>query len=229
MRDGEWRRPLAQRDFFRDRRIAAPPGHGVRRSLPDPPLGRTTPIEETLEALNDVVRAGKVRYLGASSMWACSSPRRSISRTGTAGRASSPCSRTTTCSTRGGARDAAALSRPRRWRDSVESLARQAGRAWDADVTKRPSPTLRKSLYARTVEADKRVVDRLGELAGSRGVAAQIALAWLLTRPRLPHRSWRDQAASSGGRRCSGLAEADCGGGRIAEEPYVPHPVLGLS
>ena len=31
---------------------------------------RTTPIEETLEALNDVVRAGKARYLGASSMWA---------------------------------------------------------------------------------------------------------------------------------------------------------------
>jgi aryl-alcohol dehydrogenase (NADP+) len=29
-----------------------------------------TPIEETLEALNDVVRAGKVRYLGASAMWA---------------------------------------------------------------------------------------------------------------------------------------------------------------
>src|SRR6478736_1387836 len=29
-----------------------------------------TPIEETLEALNDLVRAGKVRYLGASSMWA---------------------------------------------------------------------------------------------------------------------------------------------------------------
>lgn len=30
----------------------------------------TTPVEETMEALNDVVRAGKVRYLGASSMWA---------------------------------------------------------------------------------------------------------------------------------------------------------------
>ena len=29
-----------------------------------------TPIEETIEALNDVVRAGKVRYLGASAMWA---------------------------------------------------------------------------------------------------------------------------------------------------------------
>ena len=31
---------------------------------------RHTPIEETLEALHDVVKAGKVRYLGASSMWA---------------------------------------------------------------------------------------------------------------------------------------------------------------
>ena len=31
---------------------------------------KTTPIEETLETLNDVVRAGKVRYIGASSMWA---------------------------------------------------------------------------------------------------------------------------------------------------------------
>ena len=31
---------------------------------------RTTPIEETMEALHDVVKAGKVRYIGASSMWA---------------------------------------------------------------------------------------------------------------------------------------------------------------
>jgi aryl-alcohol dehydrogenase (NADP+) len=31
---------------------------------------RTTPIEETMEALHDIVKAGKVRYLGASSMWA---------------------------------------------------------------------------------------------------------------------------------------------------------------
>ena len=30
----------------------------------------STPIEETMEALNDVVRSGKVRYIGASSMWA---------------------------------------------------------------------------------------------------------------------------------------------------------------
>ena len=59
-----------------------------------------TPIEETMEALHDVVKAGKARYIGASA--ACSpgsSPRRSTSPTGTAGRGSSPCRTTTTCST----------------------------------------------------------------------------------------------------------------------------------
>ncbi len=43
---------------------------GLRRPVPDPPLGPETPIEETMEALHDVVRAGKARYIGASSMFA---------------------------------------------------------------------------------------------------------------------------------------------------------------
>ena len=55
----------------------------------------TTPIEETLEALDEVVKAGKARYIGASSMHARQFARwRSSSRT--AGRASSPCRITTT-------------------------------------------------------------------------------------------------------------------------------------
>jgi aryl-alcohol dehydrogenase-like predicted oxidoreductase len=40
------------------------------RSLRDPPLRLRTTIEETIEALHDVVKSGKARYLGASSMWA---------------------------------------------------------------------------------------------------------------------------------------------------------------
>ena len=55
-----------------------------------------TPIEETLEALNDVVKAGKARYIGASSMHASQFARRSISGRSTAGRALSPCRITTT-------------------------------------------------------------------------------------------------------------------------------------
>ena len=64
------RRPLAQGDPAGDRRQPGPARDRLRRPLPDPPLGPETPIEETMEALHDVVRAGKARYLGASSMYA---------------------------------------------------------------------------------------------------------------------------------------------------------------
>ena len=63
-------RPVAQARAGVDRRLAAAARARLRRPLPDPPLGPTTPIEETMEALHDVVRAGKARYIGASSMFA---------------------------------------------------------------------------------------------------------------------------------------------------------------
>ena len=65
-----WLRPVAQGDHGADRRVAAAARHRLRRPLPDPPLRPATPVEETMEALHDVVKAGKARYLGASSMWA---------------------------------------------------------------------------------------------------------------------------------------------------------------
>jgi aryl-alcohol dehydrogenase-like predicted oxidoreductase len=52
-------RPVAQAHPALHRRQPAAPGHRLRGPLPDPPLRRETPIEETLEALDDVVRAGK--------------------------------------------------------------------------------------------------------------------------------------------------------------------------
>jgi 1-deoxyxylulose-5-phosphate synthase len=56
-----------------------------------------TPIEETMEALHDVVRAGKARYIGASSMFAWgSSPRHSTPRGWAAGPGSRRCRTTTT-------------------------------------------------------------------------------------------------------------------------------------
>lgn len=56
----------------------------------------TTPIEETLEALDEVVKAGKARYIGASSMHARQFAGRWRSSSRTAGRASLPCRITTT-------------------------------------------------------------------------------------------------------------------------------------
>jgi aryl-alcohol dehydrogenase-like predicted oxidoreductase len=50
-----------------------------------------TPVEETMEALHDVVKAGKARYIGASSMWRGSSPRCSTPPTSTGGPGSCRC------------------------------------------------------------------------------------------------------------------------------------------
>ena len=195
---------------------------------------RTTPIEETLEALNDVVRAGKVRYLGASSMWAWQFSRALYlaDRHGW--------SRFVTMQPHYNLlyREEEREMLPLCLDQGVgvlpwSPLARgKLARAWDAEATKRSdSDGYAKSLYARTAEADRRVVDRLGELAGSRGVArAQIALAWLLTKPAIT-------APIVGATKLHHLEDAVAAvslkltAEEIAslEEPYVPHPVLGLS
>jgi aryl-alcohol dehydrogenase-like predicted oxidoreductase len=195
---------------------------------------RTTPIEETLEALNDVVRAGKARYLGASSMWAWQFSKALY-----------------TSEKHGWAKFVTVqphynLLYREEEREMLplcldqgvgvipwSPLARgKLARAWDAETTKRSeTDAFAKSLYAKTAEADKRVVDRLGELATARGVArAQIALAWLLTKPAVT-------APIVGATKLHHLEDAVAAvslkltADEVAslEEPYVPHPVLGLS
>ncbi len=88
-----------------------------------------------------------------------------------------------------------------------------------------------KTLYARTEEADRAVVDRLGEVADARGLPlAQLALAWLLGKPGVtspivgatkPHHLEDAVAALSIKLTPEEVARL--------EEPYVPHPVLGFS
>jgi len=88
-----------------------------------------------------------------------------------------------------------------------------------------------KTLYARTEDADKEVIDRVGEIADARGVPrAQVALAWLLQAPGVtapivgatkPHHLEDAVAALS-----LSLSLEEVG---ALQEPYVPHPVLGFS
>jgi aryl-alcohol dehydrogenase-like predicted oxidoreductase len=58
-------------------------------------------------------------------------------------------------------------------------------RAWESEVTKRSgSDQYSKVLFAQTDEADRKVIDRLGEISEKRGVPrAQVALAWVLSKP----------------------------------------------
>jgi aryl-alcohol dehydrogenase-like predicted oxidoreductase len=88
-----------------------------------------------------------------------------------------------------------------------------------------------KSMYSKTEEADRRVVDRLGEIAEKRGIPrAQVALAWLLSKPGVtapivgatkPNHLEDAVAAVS-----LSLSQDEI---KALEEPYVPHPVLGFS
>jgi aryl-alcohol dehydrogenase-like predicted oxidoreductase len=105
-------------------------------------------------------------------------------------------------------------------------------RPWEAETTKRSeSDGYAKNLYAKTAEADKRVADRVAQVAEARGVPmAQVALAWLLSKPaitspivgatKLHH--LQDAVAAVGLRLTADEVKA-------LEEPYVPHGVLGLS
>jgi len=146
-----------------------------------------TPIEETLDALNDVVKSGRVRYLGASSMFAWQFTRslyladlRGWTRFITMQNHYNLLYREEEremmplCQSEGiGVLPWSPLARGR------------LARPWDAGGTKRfETDQFGKTLYAKTADPDRKVIDRVGEIAAQRGVSrAQVALAWMLGKP----------------------------------------------
>ena len=192
-----------------------------------------TPIEETLEALHDVVKSGKVRYLGASSMhaWQFTRALYLADRHGWTRFVSMQ--NHYNLLYREEEREMLPLCRAEGvgvipW----SPLARgRLARAWQSERTRRfETDPFGTSLYARTEEADRTVVDRLGLVAERRGVPrAQVALAWLLGRSGItapivgasrPHHLPDAVAALS-----MRLAPEEVAS---LEEPYVPHAVAGF-
>jgi len=193
-----------------------------------------TPIEETLEALHDVVKAGKVRYIGASSMFAWQfakalylADRRGWTRFVSMQNHLNLLYREEEREMLPLCHDQGIAVIP--W----SPLARgRLTRPWQAETTRR-SETDRfgNTMYSRTEQDDRKVVDRLGEIAEKRAVPrAQIALAWLLSKPVVT-------APIVGATRPDHLEDAVAAtslkltADEIAalEEPYTPHPVLGFS
>jgi 1-deoxyxylulose-5-phosphate synthase len=151
-------------------------------------LDPTTPLEETLEALHDVVKAGKARYLGASSMhaWQFAKALHLQGRHGWARFASmqdhynllareEEREMLPLCADEGvGTIVWSPLARGRLARpsDQAKATARAASDPF-ADM-----------LYAATQESNREIIDVVGTVAQARGVSrAQIALAWLRTNP----------------------------------------------
>ena len=197
-------------------------------------LDKHTPIEEIMEALGDVVRAGKALYLGASSMPAY----HFIEMQHAAERSGGPrfvaMQNHYNILYREEEREMIPLCRSEGigilpW----SPLARgRLARPWQSMCTKRlETDQFGKKMYSQTEEMDQKVVERLGQVAEKRGVPhAQVALAWLLSKPGVtspivgaskPNHLKDAVAALSlrlGAEEISSL-----------EELYAPHPVLGFS
>jgi aryl-alcohol dehydrogenase-like predicted oxidoreductase len=192
-----------------------------------------TPIEETLEALHDVVKAGKARYLGASSMYAWQFSK------------------------------ALHLAREHGWtrfvsmQDHYNLLYREeeremlplcadAGigvlpwsplargrltREWDAETPRIRSDEYGSTLYTSTIDSDRRIVGEVAAIAAARGVPkAQVALAWVaqnavVTAPIVgaskPHHLDDAVAALS--------LNLTAGEMEQLKAPYVPRAVVGHS
>jgi 1-deoxyxylulose-5-phosphate synthase len=192
-----------------------------------------TPIEETMEALHDVVRAGKARYIGASSMfaWQFAKAQHVAERNGWTQfvamqnhynliyreeeREMIPL-----CIDQGvGVIPWSPLARG--------VLAGNRSRDGEKRTTRSETDTFTEYLYSQPTDFD--VVERVAKVAAERGASpAQIALAWLLSKPgvtapiigatKLGH--FTDALAAEE------LELTDDEVKRL-EEPYVPHPVLG--
>jgi aryl-alcohol dehydrogenase-like predicted oxidoreductase len=191
-----------------------------------------TPIEETLEALHDIVKAGKARYIGASSMHAWQFARalgvserhgwtRFVSMQNLVNllyreeeREMLPL-----CATDGiGVIPWSPQARGRLTRD------------WDYTSIRTETDDAHQRLFGKSAEADRKVVDRVAEVARARGISrAQVALAWLLAKAvitapivgatKLHH---LDDALASVNVKLTAQEIA------ALEEPYVPHAVVGF-
>jgi aryl-alcohol dehydrogenase-like predicted oxidoreductase len=193
----------------------------------------STPIEETLEALHDVVKSGKARYLGASSMYAWQFSK------------------------------ALHLARRHGWTPFVtmqnhynllyreeeremmplctdegigvlpwSPLARgRLTRPWDTETARTRTDEYGNKLYVSAVDADRKVVEQVAAIAAARGVPkAQVALAWVAQKPFIT-------APIIGAAKPQHLDDAvaaltlklDATEIAQLEAPYVPHAIVGHS
>ncbi|MBG6182935.1 aryl-alcohol dehydrogenase-like predicted oxidoreductase [Arthrobacter sp. CAN_A214] len=191
----------------------------------------STPLEETLEALHDTVRAGKVRYLGASSMYAWQFSKalyvqqlNGFSRFVTMQDHYNLINREEEREMYGLCADQGIGVLP--W----SPLARgKLARAWDETTSRSESDAFGKTLYG-TYDADRRVSDAVGEVAANRGVSrAQIALAWVSRNPVV---SAPIVGVGKPGHLEDALAslaiELTADEVEALESHYVPHPVVGF-
>jgi len=190
-----------------------------------------TPIEETLEALHDLVKAGKVRYIGASSMyaWQFSQALHTSRMNGWTPFVSmqnhvnllyreEEREMLPLCADQGVAvMPWSPLARGRLTRD------------WNVTSEREQTDAFGKKLYAATAEADRAIIEAVSAIATARNVSrAQVALAWLLQKEEITTPivgASKAQHLEDAVRALSlELSDEEVD---ALEAPYIPHAVAG--
>ena len=190
-----------------------------------------TPVEETMEALHDVVKAGKARYLGASAMWARQFLKALYVAESHGWTRFVAMQDHLNLMYREEEREMLPLCREEKI--GVIPYSPLAGgrltHAWSASTPRADTDLIVRQKYDAAAELDRPIVETLGQVAKRRGVPpAQIALAWLLQKEEVT-------APIVGATKVSHVEEAVAAlqikltVDEIAfmEEPYVPHRVVG--
>src|ERR1700754_2570490 len=191
-----------------------------------------TPIEETLEALHDIVKAGKARYIGASSMYAWQFCKALYTSRLNGWSSFVSMQNHLNLLYREEEREMLPLCNDQRiavipW----SPLARgRLTRDWNETSERQGSDAFGSGLYDASLDGDKRVVDAVAQIAKLRGVPrAQVALAWVAQKPGItapiigaskPHHLTDAVAALS-----LKLTHEEIA---ALEAPYVPHEVVGF-
>ncbi len=191
-----------------------------------------TPIEETLEALNDIVRAGKARYIGASAMWAWQFQKALHVAEMRGWTRFVSMQNHLNLIYREEEREMLPLCRDQKIGVIPYSplAAGRLTRDWSAETTLRSEiDEIAKKKYDSTSETDQQVVKRVAEIAEKHGAPrVHIALAWLLQKEPVA-------APIIGATKISHLEDAV---GALSvrltseevahlEEPYTPHRIVG--
>ena len=195
-------------------------------------LDPQTPMEEIVETLDAIVRSGKVRYVGASSMYAWQFQKMLHLAESAGLKQFVSMQNYVNLLYREEEREMLPLCADRGiavmpWSPMARG---KLTRPWDSSTSRSETDLVGKALYAATQDNDRQIVDAVEALSKDSGLPmAQIALAWVLQKPEVtspiigatkPHHIEQAVAALD-----LTLSAEDIA--RI-EAPYQPHPVLGM-
>ncbi|QWW67419.1 aldo/keto reductase [Rhizobium sp. WYJ-E13] len=192
----------------------------------------TTPIEETLEALHDVVKAGKARYIGASSMYSWQFAKALYT------------SRLNGWTEFVSMQDHLNLLYREEEREMLpfcedqkiavipwSPLARgRLTRDWDETTNRSETDEFGKTLYKQAEDADRKIVEKVAEIAKAHGISrAQVATAWILQKSAVTApiigASKPNHLRDAVGALTVKLSAEDIA---ALEAPYIPHNVAGF-